>query len=189
MVAEVRFKFSSSNVSQWLRTNVPNAYERATARGLNKGIGKVRTASIREIRQERNLLARDVRATMRVFRATRRRLSAKLSTQGFSIPLKRYKARVVGRRGRGNRATRNAPVQVEIRKGQKRIVRDAFIGRNGHVFARVGRERLPIRKLWGPSIPTAFVKRRVENAMRKVAERDVPGLVERELVRELRRAA
>lgn len=187
MPASISIKVNADPVHRFLLRDVPGAVERATARGLNKGILQVRTVAIKQIRQERSLKARDVRATMSTNRAHRKHLSATLTSTGRPIALKQYGARVVGKRGRGHKKG-NHPVQVQIIKGRKRMVRGGFLGPNGHVYRRLGKPRLPIKKLFGPSIPSAMAKRKVDRAMRSLAESKVPGLIEHELRRELGRA-
>ena len=48
---------------------------------------------------------------------------------------------------------------------------DAF-GSSDQVFMRTSRDRLPIRKLWGPSLPKELVKDEVANAFKRVVSED-----------------
>lgn len=183
----------SSEVRRWLKRRLPQAVDRATARGLNKAIKLVRTQSIRGVAQERAIPQKQIRQQMSITSALPKphKLRAVLRMTGRPIPLKHYGARVQGRRGRGNRKQSGpgaSPVTVEIIKGRRVVVQGAFLGPNDHVYKRRGKARLPIKKLFGPSLPTAFVKPVVEQAMRHVAITRTPGLIEREMRRELRRA-
>ena len=44
----------------------------------------------------------------------------------------------------------------------------------GQVFKREGRARLPIRKLWGPSLPIKLVRGASPAAFEKLAAADLP---------------
>jgi len=66
--------------------------------------------------------------------------------------------------------------------GKRRVFGGTFIAR-GQVYKRVGKGRLPIEKLWGPSIPTELVKdASVFEFMATVRER-LPARVAHELSR------
>lgn len=193
MVASVQIKVSTIEVERYIR-RIPRATQRATARGLNKGIRLVRTRSVRAVAAQRAIRQKTIRRETSIESARPRpnRLRAVLRMSGRPIPLREYGARVQGRRGRGNRKRTGpgaSPISVVIFKGRRVVVEGAFLGPNGHVFRRRGPGRLPIKKLFGPSLPSAFVKPIVERSMRVVAERRIPGLIEREMFRELRRAS
>lgn len=191
MTVTVQIKLDASEARRYLRIAAPKAVSKATSRGLNKGIMQVRTISIDEVAQERNLLKTVIRQASRIRKSNPNTLTATLTMTGRPIPLKAYGAKVQGQRGRGNKKRVGpgaSPVSVAIRKGRRRVVAGAFIGPGGHVYKRKGRARLPIKKLYGPSLPSAFVKPIVNRAMTRVARTKVPGLIEHELTRELRRA-
>lgn len=187
MVASVRIKYQDRSVRRWLFA-IPGAVDKATARGLNKGIQQGRTQAKNEIKARRNLPVREITRDMHIERASRRRLSATLTVKGRPRSLRRYGARVVGKRGRGNKKTNNAPVQVAVVPGRRRIVQGAFVRkRDGAVFRRQGAARYPLKFLWGPSTTSAFDRPAVQKHMTRWADGKVPGLIEHELRRELRR--
>lgn len=134
----------------------------AAARALNKTIGNVRTVASKAIREERALSAKVVRDALTVQRATRTKLVASLTASGRPIPLRDYQARA-GKRG----------VTVKVSPGKRKLVvvggNKAFeIEKLGkHIFVREGNTRLPIKKLFGPSIPATFLKDKVVAAMAK----------------------
>lgn len=136
----------------------------ATARALNKTVMEVRTEARREIRKTRKLPVRVINASLKVRKAHKSRLVATITASGEPIPLRDYGA-----------TQRRKGVTVNV-SGRRKIVKDAFIvdkiGR--HVFKRVGHARLPIKKLYGPSLPTAFVTRAVTAAMTKKAAKAWP---------------
>jgi hypothetical protein len=142
------------------RNRVPNA----AARAINKTLANVRTEASKQIRQERALSASTVKDALTIHRATKMLLIGDVTASGRPIPLKEYQAR----------QTRSG-VTVKVSPGPRKLV--TFAGNKGfivnkiggHVFARTGKQRLPIKKLYGPSIPATFVKERVLAALDRVA--------------------
>lgn len=158
------------------------AKDRAVARGINKTQNQTTTHAGREIRKrERSLTARTVNNQLYKQRATPKRLFAVIRARGKPIPLKHFKGtRVV--KGRGKR---RGYVTVQVIPGEKKRVQGGFQGPNDHIFRRQGRKRLPIKKLYGPSVPSAFVKSSIERAMRTKAQQVGPRLIEGQLRFEL----
>lgn len=147
-------------------SELPDKYARpALSRALNKTAANVRTAASRAIREKRGLSTKAVNDALTVRRSTPRTLLAQLRVTGKPIPLKEYKARA-GKRG----------VTVAVTKGaRKRVVVGgikAFISEQigGHVFVRTGKPRLPIKKLFGPSIPSTFLNAEVRKAWEATAQ-------------------
>src|SRR5579885_2528284 len=67
-------------------------------------------------------------------------------------------------------APRQAAAGVEAAPwGKRRVFAHTFIGPNGHVFVRVGKARLPIRKLFGPAIPKEMVRDEAEATFYRAA--------------------
>lgn len=121
----------------------------AAVRAINKTIGNVRTEAVKLVRLNRALSASTVRNAFVVTRATRNSLTAAIVGSNKPIPLRDY----------GARQTRKG-VSVKV-GGTRKLV--TFAGNrsfivdkiSGHVFARKGKRRLPIKKLYGPSIASA----------------------------------
>lgn len=167
------------------------ARDRAVSRGINKTQDQVTTHSDREIRKRyRSLKAGTVKKSMLKRRSTprrgsSRRLTATIINRGRTISLKDYKGtRVIKGRGRGKR---RGHVYATVIPGQRKRVSGAFLGPNGHVYRRKGRRRLPIQKLFGPSIPSAFVKETLTRSMQKKSSQVGPRLIENQLRFELSR--
>lgn len=66
----------------------------------------------------------------------------------------------------------------------RRIFPHTFFGPNGHVFVRKGKERLPIKKLWGPAIPREMIKDQAEATFYKVTADLLPFALEKWLLRQ-----
>jgi hypothetical protein len=164
------------NLSDIQRKKVPVA----AARALNKTIGNVRTQANKSIRQERALSAKVVRDALSISKATRASLVASLVASGKTIPLREYQARQ-GKRGVTVKVTPGRR-KVVVHAGNKAFQIDKF---GKHVYVREGKGRLPIKKLYGPSIPATFVKDKVVHAMNAVGGENWPKRFSEELAFEL----
>lgn len=153
----------------------------AAARAINKTLANVRTEATKEIRKERALKAGTIRDALAIERATKLKLSGSLTASGRPIPLRDYAARQ-GKRGVTVQVTPRGRTLV-VHSGNKGFIIDRI---GGHVFARVGKTRLPLKKLYGPSIPTAFLKQSVITAIQRVAGENWPKRFAEELRYELR---
>lgn len=137
---------------------------RVVVRTLNKVAGNVRTGASVAIRKRRALSAKVVREAMSIRKATPAKLESSLVVTGRPIPLKEYSARPT-KKG----------VTVNVSPGGRKLVTHAgnkgFIVDKigGNVFARQGKERLPIKKLFGPSLPSTFLQENVKAAWLLIA--------------------
>lgn len=115
-------------------------------------------------------------------RATPNALVSSLVVTGRPIPLRDYKARQT-KRG----------VTAQVSPGKRRLISHrgnrAFIVQklSGHVFAREGKARLPIKKLFGPSLPSTFVQAEVRAAWTATAREALPRRLAEEVRYELSR--
>lgn len=177
---------------RWLR-RMPKHMRRAAARGLNQGIKQVRTASNREIRSVRPLKLAFVNSALFIKTAGPRRLQAKLTASGRTISLSQYRMKVVAGRGRRRSGTAapRTPVSVEVTRGRRRVVSGAFTdAARERIFVRQGPSpRARVRGISGPSIPGTFRTRRVEARMFFTAQTKIPGLIERQIRREIPRVS
>lgn len=167
--------------------------DKATVRALNKTGGVARTAASREIRQAGyNIAAKSVKDHIELKRARPGELRATVRASGRPMPLIAF----------GARQTR-AGVSVKVKEGRK-LIKGAFIATmpTGHkgVFNRVGNRHkrvrrdgrvtwsgLPIKEMYGPSVPAAFRNRVVQDALQRVARARFPAIFEHELRYLLRR--
>lgn len=107
-------------------------------------------------------------------KATANKLSATVGIgQGYPIPLRMHKPTQL-KRG----------VTVQLRKGQGRsVIRDAFIARQfgGHVYQRTTKQRLPIKKMFGPRPGSYYSELGTEAKAKAVAEKELPKQIERRI--------
>lgn len=154
----------------------------AAVRGINKALANTRTAASSGIRKRRALSASVVRDALRIKKATKAKLSAALVVSGRPIPLRDYKARQT-RKG----------VTAMVSTGARKLVTHhgnaSFLVSKlgGHVFAREGTDRLPLKKLYGPSIPSTFLTEEVRTAWETTARTAIVKRTNEELHFELQK--
>lgn len=164
----------------WMRNKAVDA---AANRANNRTAVQVRTEAVRslgkEIGKATGLSAAGFRRSMRIIRSTRRTLRAAVVASGRPLPLIGFAAR---------QTTRGVTAAAW---GKRKLYRGAFIARmpTGHrgVYARTSKKRLPIRELWGPSIPKVFIDEHVQRSLKTSVTRRWPRNFQRELNYYLRR--
>jgi hypothetical protein len=174
-------KLDLAEIKQMERRVRKGAVPKAAARAINRVAESVRADVVRRMRQHRGLKARTIREALTIRRAGATQLLAEVIASGLPIPLREYSAR---------QTRKGVTVMVNPTRGRKLIVskgNKAFtIGKFGkHVFVRQGSKRLPIKKLFGPSIPATFLRKQIVEAMNEVAAREWPKRFAHELEREL----
>lgn len=146
----------------------------ATVRALNRTIDQVKVRASREVRTAGyKLKISDIKAAIGIERASAARLRANARASGRPISLIKYNARQVG-----------AGVSVDVLNGRKTIAhafianskagtKQVFVREPGAQHRKVIRNgkpvwsALPIRKLFGPSIPDALLNEAVSTALQQ----------------------
>lgn len=120
----------------------------AFSRAMNHEGAKITTAVRRALRQQTGLKAGIIQRATKRYRASRQHLVYVISSSGDHFGLSHFSPRQFSY---GVRAKPWNKVQT---------FPHAFVAKKLHnnVFVREGRSRLPIKKLWGPSIPKEMVK-------------------------------
>ena len=130
-------------------------YPQAVARALNRAGHAANLVVARLVAADMQLNVRDVVAETREILATPTRPSFVVTASATRIPLIKFRAR-------GPEPSRGKGRGVTARTATRRYPRAfiATVGRGGHrgVFERVGKQRLPIRELRGPSVWHVFLK-------------------------------
>jgi hypothetical protein len=118
---------------------------RVNRRAISRTQTSARTEISKGVREELALKSRDVKDSISIKRPGRDdKPTGNVRIKAKPIALKRY----------GARTTRKG-VTVKVKKSRGRsVVEGGFIVESlgGHVFIRKGKARLPISKLWGPSV-------------------------------------
>lgn len=136
-------------------TNIGRAYEEAgkdapkiISRALNHTGDKALTKVRRVIRKETGLAKDKVDEAVTKRSAYHSRLIYEITGKGGAHPLRDFGARQT------QRGVSAAPWK------RRQLFAGTFLvpSLGGHVFHRTGRERLPIEKLYGPSIPREMIR-------------------------------
>lgn len=161
--------------------------DKAVPRALNKVIDQVRTTAAREMRGAGyNLKVGDIKKAMTVSRATPARLTANVLSSGRPIALIKYGARQTAK-----------GVSVDVLRGRK-VITGAFIATmpSGHkgVYVRVGKNHkkvmkngrvmwsgLPIKELFGPSVPDGLANKAVQEALQRLIEEKFPVILQQQI--------
>jgi hypothetical protein len=151
----------------------------ALAHAINRTGDKARTQVTRSLGKQMGLPYGAVRKALVTIPASGDRLVYKIVAKGGYMSLKEFGA---VQKPKGVQA---APW------GKRRVFPHTFIvpSLGGHVFERVGRSRLPIRKLWGPAVPKELVKDQSKAAFEQTVAADLPRQIETEVNAVLKAAA
>lgn len=152
----------------------PRIVARAAASALNRAATTVRKEASQEIRKVYAVSSSGIKSRLKIRKASPSKLEAVVAAEGRPLSLARFKPR-----------KRNTGVSVEIKRGQRKLIKHAFQieGRPG-VWLRVEDQRtrkprhkrvrktgsdLPIAFLTTVSIPSAFSNDAVFRALERVA--------------------
>lgn len=129
----------------------PGATRKVLAKSVNRSITSVRTEAVRKTREIYTVKARDVRDTIHLTRSKPSRLTGVISSVGSALPLSSFDHRPTTVNGK-----RRTPIRVTVKRGEHQALDRAFIARvggNKSIYERVGKKRMPIRKLYSLSVP------------------------------------
>lgn len=146
-----------------LLASVPGGVDRVMVTSVNSTATTGRKRIVQELGKKLALTQTRIRKDTTLRKAVRGHVAAVITIRGKRIMLIEFQARDTGRRG----------VTYRIERGGKRArVAEGFIARSPRgtelVWRRMGKPRLPIVPLRGPSIPAAF--ERAEAMQREVLE-------------------
>lgn len=143
-----------------------NIRDKAVVRALNRTATTIRAEAAREIKAEYNLKVGEIKGQMRIDNATAALLRSRVVVSGKPMSLSDFAPR-----------QNSQGVTVLIKRGQRKLIRHAFLlNRPGGspVFIRLGKARLPIKKLFTLSLPSAFTNDKVMSALKRVAGKRFP---------------
>jgi hypothetical protein len=129
---------------------------KATAAALNRTGDYANTLTVRDLSKVTGLKQKDVRTALNRVRATWNNLEYRLAVIGKALNLIRFSARQT-KKGVSASAW-----------GKRKIYRGTFIANQGRtVFVRTSKARLPIRPVYGPSLPREFGRTEFLGNLRK----------------------
>lgn len=161
----------------------------AAPRALNKMADQVKVAAAREIRDAGyKLKVSDIKKGFKITRATASSLTSYVTASGKPIPLMAYGARPTAK-----------GASVDVLNGRK-VITHAFIATmpSGHkaVIVRVGNQHkkvakgsrtvwsgLPIKQLFGPSIPDGMANAAVQEALQRLVTQKFPEILRQQIDR------
>lgn len=153
---------------------------KAMSRAINRTISSVQTDMKREAVKGYEVISADVAKTLKTRKATKSNLSAQATSQGRPLALRHFKVKPSKRPSKAMKKK----LQVKIKKSggyQELNANPAGFWGRGNVFAREGKSRLPIRRLYSLSIPQmisephalARIKENAENTLQKRVEHEI----------------
>ena len=139
----------------------------ALKRAINHTGDKARTQVVRTLAKQTGIKYGKVRQVLRTVRAGNASLTYRIAARGGFTSLKEFSARQVGG------GVSAAPW------GKRRVFPRAFISPSlgGHVFVRVGKQRFPLHKLFGPALPPEMVKAETKQAFEQTVASELPARV------------
>lgn len=151
--------------------------EKATERALNAAVRKANTVSSKRIRDRYNLKTAVVSKALHNEYASRRLvvMFSELQVRGRPIPLVEFSAneKTVRVKTKHWGKTRFGVSVKVLRGGKRKDVKGGFMVTTGgslagkrSIFKRVGKNRYPIKFLSSVSIPTAFLNRTIQQAVK-----------------------
>ncbi|MEC0092497.1 phage tail protein [Paenibacillus macquariensis] len=162
------------------------AVQQAVLSSINRATQRAKTETGRKVREKYIVKQKEVVETLRIKKAKGKSLQATLTSKGHSIPLIKFG---VSPKRRLKRAPKVLQAAV-FRGGAKKPIPGAFIATTGShtgVFERLGKKRLPIKEMRGPSVPSMAGNQEVREHIQKVYGEEMEKRVPHELDRTLGR--
>lgn len=145
-----------------------DAVKTVAARAVNRAITASRQEAVRLTREAYTVRAGTVRESLTLKKASAKNPEGSITSKGKPIPLVEFSHNPTSPGVRRQ-------VRVAVKKENRKAIRGAFIAsasgssRKGYqIFIRKGRERGPIKMLFGPSAPQMIGN---ENVLKKMEER------------------
>ncbi len=164
-----------------LKNNLPTVLMRA----INRAAESAKTNTGKKASEKYVIKTSDVKSTVKITKATTQKLRAIVTSTGFKVPLYKFKASPSVPR------TQNPPraYKFKVKKsGSLKPITGAFIASlNGNrAMKRVDKNRLPIKQLYGPSIPEMLGNKSVSEAIENEAQKVLEKRFEHEIKRVMR---
>lgn len=162
--------------------DLPNVAKDIKLRAVRRAALAAKAEASRQGRNRYNLKSEEINKTFVFTKPNKNNISATLVSTGERIRLIKYKVNPK------NVPKKRRVVKVSVIKGQgMKTLESAFVAKmqNGTVgvFQRLGKERVPIKQLYGPSVPQLFKESTVKNAILKKAEDVLENRITHELGR------
>ncbi|ADO83715.1 phage tail protein [Ilyobacter polytropus] len=163
----------SIRVADYMLKGVSKGVVKSLYRSLNRANSTAKTTLSKEIRKRYYVKAKTVKKDVSVIKANSSSMNSGIRVKGYLLPLSSYK--VLSRKGK--------KVKISVKKGGRvKTFKRAFtsnvaarskggeVSTHFGVFERVNSSRLPIRQLYGPSVPEMANNSEVKEAANKSAQ-------------------
>lgn len=137
--------------------------EKAEIIALNRAAKSAVAQTVKFIREAYNIKASDLKNEIKITRANKLNKKVTLKVSHKAISLVKY----------GSARQNKSGVSVTVTRGKRQKIKSAFIaevGKGHHkgVFKRVGKKRLPIKELYGPSAMQLMSSKQAEDYIKNV---------------------
>ncbi len=163
--------------------DLPHAIRRA----VNHTGDKTRTQVVRALAAQTGAKYGVVRKALHITRANYSNLSYIIHGTGRHMSLKEFgmRTRTVRLGSLKTKRVQRYRVVSAAPWNKRRDFPGVFLGPGGHAYKRASDKRLPIEKLWGPSIPREMVRDMTREAFFSTVQSTLPARFEHELYRVL----
>lgn len=152
----------------------------AISRALNRAATNVNSNIKKELRKEYNIKAGDIGATLSTLKANKASLKAEVKSSGALIPLDKFKVSP-----KTVNPKRKSQIKIGVKKDGLKTVLGAFVAEvsGKKVFQRKGKSRLPIKRLFGPSIPQMLGNEEIRSEIERQGQETFYKRLEHEISR------
>ena len=178
-MSDIKITATSEQIEKAVKmlTGVPGGAEKALSLSLNRALDSAKTEAVRAVAEEYTVKQKIIRPTMRVKKSSTSNLEAEITSVGGSLNLLANFKVSPRTDTTGNK---RQPIRVEIRK--KGTLTRSFVHKN-HVWSRIGKERLPIRPLYGPAVPVMLNNEQIVDRVTDKAIETVDKRIDHEISR------
>ncbi|MFC4403316.1 phage tail protein [Gracilibacillus xinjiangensis] len=158
----------------------------AISRALNRAVTTVNSNVKKEVRKEYNIKAKDVSETLQKTRANKSDLRASVTSKGSPVGLDKFKVSP-----KTINPNRKSPIKIGVKKSSLTKVMGAFVTdiNGSKVFKRSGKSRLPVERLFGPSVPQMLGNENVVQVIEEKGQETFQKRLEHEIGRILKKGS
>ncbi|MGH0004081.1 phage tail protein [Pseudovibrio ascidiaceicola] len=159
-LVELKAKIEDREVREMAERLSEKRLNQAFATAINSTLTTVRVQATKMVRKQVSIEAKYLKRSFRIVKAKADNLSGVVVGFGAGLPLKAFKPR---KRRKGFSAKL---------WGERKVFKTAFevqkIG--NHIFIRKGKDRLPIKKLYGPGVGHILSQKSLMNELQSVGQ-------------------
>lgn len=137
------------------------------SRALNRAATNANKNARMKPKDEYNIKSSDVKSTLSIKKANRSNLGAVVKSKGEKVPLDKFK--VSPKQPKPQKPPK--VLKVAVKKDGYKKLKSAFVAdiSGSKVFQRTSKSRLPIKRLYGPAVPSMLKNEDVRERIEKEA--------------------